>query len=370
MHPTAIHGLPAIAACVSICGFGDAHPDEDTAREMYLRRLLPLAVGLGLLTFILHQTDIRALWAQTLQIGWVGMAAVLCVYLISFVCDAAGWQLTLPSVPLNARWLRRLFVVRMVGEAYNHATPLAGLGGEPVKAVLLKKYYGFDYRESSASLVLAKTTTLLALVAFLATGLLQLVGDPRVPTAHKGVAATGLIALGTGIVLFFLVQRFSLSSATARRLSRRGATAGLARRLQSALHTVRDVDRRLVDFYTQRRMRFGGTLVLGFANWFIGVLEVYVAMHFLGHPVSFTDAWIIEAAAQLVRAGTFFIPASIGVQEGAFLLICTSLTGNPLLGVALALVRRAREILWMLSGMALGWAYSLRPAHSEIAGAR
>ncbi|NIR29466.1 MAG: flippase-like domain-containing protein [Gammaproteobacteria bacterium] len=329
-----------------------------------------MAAGVGLLAFILHQTDIRALWAQTLQVGWLGMGVVLCVYASSFVCDAAGWQLTLRSVPLNTRWLRRLFLVRMVGEAYNHATPLAGVGGEPIKAVLLKKHYGLDYGESSASLVLAKTTTLLALVAFLATGLLQLIGDSRVPRPDKSVATIGLIALGTGIVLFFLVQRFSFSSTTVHHLSRGRVGERLARRLHSALHTVRDVDQRLVDFYTQRQARFAAAVALGFANWFLGVLEVYVAMRFLGHPIAFTDAWIIEATAQLVRAGTFFIPASIGAQEGAFLLICTSLTGNPVLGVALALVRRVREVLWMLSGMSLGWAYSLRPAYSETANAR
>lgn len=337
---------------------------------MRLRRLLPLGVGLALLVAVLHQTDLGALWAQTLQIGWLGITAVLLVYLVSFVCDAAGWQLTLPSLPLELRWLRRLFLVRMVGEAFNYATPFAGLGGEPVKAVLLKRHYGFSYRESSASLLLAKTTTLLALIAFLGAGLLQLLGDPRMPGPYKAVAGAGLLALATGIVLFFLVQRFSLSSATTRRFGRMRIGARFARRLDSALDHIRDVDERLVEFYTRRLGRFGCTLGLGFANWFLGALEVYLALRFLGHPVSFTDAWIIEAVAQLVRAGTFFIPASIGAQEGAFLLVCTSLTGDPLLGVALALIRRAREIVWMLSGLALGWAYSLRPPHRGIADAR
>ena len=52
--------------------------------------------------------------------------------------------------------------------------------------------------------------------------------------------------------------------------------------------------------------------------------------------MSFVDAWIIEAVAQLVRTGTFFIPASIGAQEGAFMLVCAAMTGSPALGVAVA----------------------------------
>ena len=70
-------------------------------------------------------------------------------------------------------------------------------------------------------------------------------------------------------------------------------------------------------------------------------------MQFLGHPISLIDAWIIESVAQLVRAGTFFIPASIGVQEGAFVIIGAAMSGSPTIGFAIAVVRRIREIIWM-----------------------
>jgi len=90
-------------------------------------------------------------------------------------------------------------------------------------------------------------------------------------------------------------------------------------------------------------------------------------MYFLGHPVSFVDAWIIEAVAQLVRTGTFFIPASIGAQEGAFMLVCAAMTGSPVLGVAVAVVRRIREIVWIVWGMGLGLMYTLKPAAGHMA---
>jgi hypothetical protein len=56
-------------------------------------------------------------------------------------------------------------------------------------------------------------------------------------------------------------------------------------------------------------------------------------MYLLGHPITFTDAWIIEAMAQLVRAGTFFIPSSIGAQEATFTVVCSAITGTPSLGI-------------------------------------
>ena len=67
------------------------------------------------------------------------------------------------------------------------------------------------------------------------------------------------------------------------------------------------------------------------------------------------EAWLIETVAQLVRAGTFFIPASLGATEAAMVLVYEALVGAPSLGFAVALIRRARELLWIAWGLWLGW---------------
>ena len=71
--------------------------------------------------------------------------------------------------------------------------------------------------------------------------------------------------------------------------------------------------------------------------------------------ISPSEAWLIEAVAQLVRAGFFFVPASLGVTEAAMVLVYDALTGRPSLGFAVALIRRARELLWIAWGLWLGW---------------
>ena len=101
--------------------------------------------------------------------------------------------------------------------------------------------------------------------------------------------------------------------------------------------------------------------MLAFVNWLLGAVEIYYTLLFLGHPISWADAWIIEAVAQLVRTGTFFIPASIGAQEGAFLLVCGAITGSPTLGVSVSVVRRLREVIWIVWGFTLGSILSMKP---------
>ena len=325
---------------------------------MRIVTILYLAIGLALLGAVLWEIDLGEVAAMVARVGW-GMAVVLGLYLACFLIDSFTWLLALITVPLSVTWLYRAWKTRMAGEAFNNVVPAGGMGGEPVKAVLLKRHYGIGYRQGTASLVLAKTINMIALVIFLGGGFAMMLGSPALPASFKVVAGLGLAAFVLATVLFFAVQRLRISSIAGTWISRRR----FARRVEGALHLIRDMDDRLVAFYTLHRRRFALAVALGLANWFIGALEIYCTTLFLGHPVSLAEAWIIEAVAQLVRAGTFFIPASIGAQEGAFLLVFSAMTGLPALGIAVAVVRRIREVTWIVWGFALASLFSLKPAN-------
>ncbi len=143
-------------------------------------RLIFLLLGLALLTAVVMRTDLAAVFAHVQSLGW-GMAAVLAVYLLAFLADTFSWQLLVKPLRLEWGWFYALWKVRMVGAAVNRLTPFVGLGGEPVKAVLLKKVHGLDYAEGVASLVVAKTANLIALVIFLAGGLIVTIGSGHLP---------------------------------------------------------------------------------------------------------------------------------------------------------------------------------------------
>jgi glycosyltransferase 2 family protein len=319
-------------------------------------KVLYLLLGVGLLALVIAEIDVAEVAAQVARVGF-GFLAVLAIYLVAFVIDSVTWQLTIRSIPLNGLWAYRVWKLRMVGEAFNTVMPGGGMGGEPVKAVLLKKHYGVGFGEGTASLILAKTINMLALIAFLVVGFALMIGGTSLPASYEAVAATGLVGLSVAVALFFVIQRFGVTSLTGTWLSRWRVT----RRIEDVLHHIHDVDQRLIGFYTKARSRFAAAVALAFINWLLGVVEVYYVLLFLGHPVSWADAWIIEAAAQLVRTGAFFIPAAIGAQEGTFLLVCGAITGSPTLGVSVAIVRRLREIVWIVWGFTLGSLYSLRP---------
>ncbi len=314
-----------------------------------------LLAGMALLGVIVYQTDLAEVWHRLREVGGWGIAIILIVYFFSFLAYTVSWHLTLPSARLDMHWTYRLWKVGMVGYAFNNVTPLASLGGEPIKAALLKRHYGISYREATASLLLAQTINMIALVIFLLTGCLLMFGADILPPRYQRTAGLGLVAFSVCILLFFLVQRYKL-------FSRVGGWVGrgqLGARALSLLDLVHEVENRVIAFYTGHRRRFAVAVVLAFFNWALGAVEVYYAMEFLGHPISFAAAWVIEAIALLVRSALFFIPANIGTQEGTFLLVVGAISGSPALGLAVALIRRFREITWICWGLALGWFFSL-----------
>ena len=53
----------------------------------------------------------------------------------------------------------------------------------------------------------------------------------------------------------------------------------------------------------------------------VGTGEVYLICQFLGHPVSWLDALLLESLGQAIRGAAFAIPGALGVQEGGYLLL-------------------------------------------------
>ena len=321
-------------------------------------KLLFLLLGLSLLGAILLQTDLGELWRQVSAVGLAGMALVMLVYVLYFGADAISWQITLPAAPLTPGWISRMFVVRMIGEAYNNITPTASLGGEPVKAWLLKVNWSIPLRDSGASLVIAKTASMFSLVVFVAIGVVMLLQHPQFGPAERGIAVAGLAFIILCAIVFFLMQRMRLSTFVARKLGR----SRFGARLANGIAAAEDIDRQFEHFYSRHRARLVWSFVFAMANWMLGVLEVYVILHFIGYPASFAEVWMIECMVQLVRTVTFFIPAGLGTQEGAFWIGVGALTGVASAGVATALVRRCRDLLWIALSLALASMYSVTPA--------
>jgi uncharacterized protein (TIRG00374 family) len=311
---------------------------------------------------VISQTDLSEVWQRLRQIGPWGATGILAAFLLRHFALAGSWQLTLPSLPGGLRTLWRTWRVLMVGSALESVTPLAGLGGDPVKAILLKRHYGISYTEATASLVLARMTDLIAQVAFVSIGLLLTIQGGLLPAGWRAAAGAGLLVFAVMIGLFLLVQTQRGFSRLRAWLDRRPLGQALSERAVGVLDAVHEVEDRLVAFYATQRLRFLASVGCAFLEWTGNAVAVWVAVGALGHPIGFADALVIEGFVALVRTTLFFVPGDLGTQEAAQVMICSAVGATPETGLALAAIRRGRDLLWILGGLAIGGIYSLREA--------
>ena len=318
---------------------------------------LVLAGFVGLL-FKVADIDPMAVWSRLRNLGAGGMALLLVVYLVRTLADATAWLFALPALPVTPRWIGRASAVLVAGAVLEKVTPLAVFGGAPVKAVLLKRFHGVAYGASAASIVVRHTTDMFAMVLFIPIALYLGAGSKLADAVGRETVIAGMAALVLLAALFLALQRSRVISRTRRRWEAwpRGSSTGA--RTTRILDAIEGVERALVTFYSAHPGRFAGALAAAMCEITIGAFAVYLALHLMGQPATVTDAVVIEAIVLFINAMFFFVPAHVGTQEGAFVLASAALFGSPTIGIALAAIRRVRDLFWILLGLAAGAFYS------------
>ena len=317
--------------------------------------IVALLMGAALLAFVIQQAHLATTWEYLMLLGWWGLAAIVLVAIAGLAFEAASWLLTFAAVPPTLRWWRRVSRVLLVGSAIELLSPLAALGGDSAKAIMLRYRYGISLGDATASLVLSRTTDIASLVLFNALGLALMIHADHLPIAVQRSAAAGLALLLLLGIIFFVAQWQHPVARAKRWIAKRAfaqSRAGVA--ITGALETVAEVEDRLVAFYLSHPKRLVLSTAASFAEWLSGAYLIYLALGFFGTPVTLGDAIIIESVVVLVRATLFFVPASIGTQDGAIVFMCATMTGSPSAGLALAAVHRARDLLMIAVGLSLG----------------
>ena len=310
-----------------------------------LLRVALLAAGIGILVWLLRSFQFGEIVAGVVGVGW-GIAVIVVYRFANIHLDALGWNC------LIARDIRpgtgAIFLFRWIGEAVNQLLPTAQVGGEIVRARLLAQR-GAPGVEAAATVVADFSVGLGTQFLFTVVGAALLLAA----TAGDGNAiwlASTLAALGGIVVVVFAFQRlkgFSKLAAVIRSLAFGSGMDDLTDRIER-------FDRAVLDLYgrTGDLVRCAGWRL---ASWFAHAVEVWLIFWFLGNPVSWSDALILESLGAAVRSVAFAIPGAVGIQEGGLLAIGLALGIGAEDALAMALVKRAREILVAGPGLLAWW---------------
>jgi len=302
-------------------------------------------LGLLLVTVLIGYYGFESVGGAFVSVGWA-MVLLAAYDGLSILCAALAWRAVVKAewdAPIGlfvwSRWIR---------DAANSLMPVAQVGGDIVGARLLA-INGAGAAVASASIVADKTIEVLTQFVFslVGVGLMLVVSSDR---ALGWSVAIGLLIFGPLLVGFVVAQRMGMFHLLERLLLRLEANSAWLR-----LGDVTGLHDAILRLYSHRRGLVIST-IYHLAAWTLGIGEVWLAVHFMGHDLTLVEATVIESMSQAVRSAGFFIPASLGVQEGGFLIFGVLFGLSPQMALALSLVRRVRQLLVGVPAL-LAWQY-------------
>lgn len=305
----------------------------------FITLLIGLA-GLGVAIFLVMDGGAELVLSTFAAAGW-GIVVVTLIHFLHMLLAGRGWQvLWHPS----RRPKISLFVwVLWVREAVNALLPVARIGGE-VAALRIMRKSGMPLSSVVGSLMVETTLSVATTFLFVLMGLFIL--GWRVPEHGMFLQwGLGLLVAALCLGVLFALQKYGAFSLLSRIVNM------FAKGKFEHLHmSGKKLDRAVAAFYGRPARLFSCTF-WSFIAWGVGALEIWAALHFLGYNASISDAIILEAMIMATGSAAFFVPASLGVQEGTFLIFGRLLGIPDETCLALALVRRSRDILLMVPGL-------------------
>ncbi|HVT79857.1 MAG TPA: flippase-like domain-containing protein [Phycisphaerae bacterium] len=300
--------------------------------------------GLALFVTLLLRHGVADIAGAVAAARW-GVLAVIVVHTVPLMLDAMGWRALIAKQDRLPYW--RLLELRWIGDSVSAMLPVAQVGGEVVR-VRLAAARGMRISTAAATVIAGMTVCVATQIVFTLSGLGMLIARTGSSTMlWPAIGGTAIFAAAIGG--FYAVQRvgiFRILSGMAKHLLKSESFSRMLKDGQA-------LDTELHRAYERRR----GLIESSFWNlavWVTGAVEVWIALRAVGIPASFMDAFILESASQAIRSAFFVVPGALGVQEGGYVVIGAMLGIDAPTALALALIRRAREVAFGVPGV-IAW---------------
>jgi hypothetical protein len=314
-------------------------------RRPTLTGLATSLLGLALLVWLVRQVGLAAIADGARQVGF-GFLALVALGGVRFFCRALAWRRCLDDPSRLA--VSTAFAATLAGDALGNVTPLSVLVSEPAKAAFVRS--AVPLGPALSALAVENFLYSLSAAGVVALGLAALLAGVTLPEPLRTTLglALGLIVGGLAAAGWTLGRRLAVASAALRFLlgPRAAQTRWLAR--------LESLEAKTFALYARRRSRLPAVWLLEVAFHAAGVAEIYLTLWLLaGRPPSLLAAFALESANRVITIVFKVVPLRLGVDEAGTALVTRALGLGTATGVTLALVRKARVLVWVVCGLLL-----------------
>lgn len=337
-------------------------PSPTRRARWRLGSLVAALLGLVLFAYTLRETG-----AAEVVDGFrrVGAAFLVILALSGLRLAARAWAWVLCTDKPHALRLRDTFPALVSGDALGNLTPLGLFVSEVTKAAFVRHRVSLMGALSGIAVENLFYTVSVAIV--IAGGTIGLLALFEVPAALRMVSLAALAGMSAFIVVALALAsgRFRPLTHVVARLERLALAPGaLTRRLGK----LQSLEHQVYTFVGRHPTLPLPVLLLEFAYHAAGVAEVYVTVALISDVVAPTllTAFLLESMNRFINVAFKFVPLRLGVDEAGSAVLAQVLGFGSAVGITLALVRKARVLVWTGVGVAFLASRGLRPVDVPV----
>ena len=308
---------------------------------------LGAAIGIGLLVWLVADLGPANIIEQLEGLGAI-LPVVLALTFLKYPLQTAGWRLALPP---DARpgWVESI-VATITGDTLGYLTWAGPFTGEPMRAMLIQDRVGVAAGIAAGAIERTLYNGTAAILVWLVFVFVL---------AHDRPWVAAAICAATALTVWGIVHRLrqeappqgsqpgspgSEGAAPGRETDGRGAGAWRA---------VRAVVRAVHQLWRERRVVLPSIAALCVAQHAVLIGEAYLMLGTLDGRATIKTALVFEAVTKIVNTVGVIVPGRLGIAEGGSALLSGALGFTASHGLSLALMRRARAVIWAAVGLVL-----------------
>ena len=310
-------------------------------RSSRLVSLLGGVAGAILFAYAVRRAGTAEILDGIRRVGW-GLLAILALAGMRFLVRAECWRLCVPPSTRLSRL--QTFTAFLAGDAVGNVTPLGLLASEPTKVFLTRHHLAT--RESVSSLAVENFVYGASVIAMVGIGIAVLLATVPLPRAWFWIGIGTITAFVIGTLAVVRLLRGTWDHERGQRPRWRQRLAG--------------VRASVLGFSTEYRARLWRVFAFDLLFHVLAVVETFITLRWLLGEVTFAQAVVFEALNRVVTVAFKFVPFRIGVDEAFSGALAAALAIDPAAGVALAVVRKIRNLIWSGVGLAVVAAHPAR----------
>ena len=312
--------------------------------------LLSLILGFILFVGSIQQAGVESVF-QTIKVFPV--PAILAVFLINFIAifvfGTLRWKIIIEAQNSHKISFGKILRAKLAGFAVSYITPSVLVGGEPMRAYIIKEESGYSWEKSFASVLIDQAIYFFSLFLFMIFGFLFLAHYFSLPVSV--FYGFGFIIASAFFIFYFFYSRLIKNNSDGHgffifiiKTTRLDKIKFIKRKEEN----IEKMEKIIAQFFNNKTTTFLQAFVLSIIEILLYLVTIWIIILFLGKTIDLTYSAAIFFIFTL--ANFIPIPGSLGSFEASSIFIFDLLNLGKSNGFSFSLIFRLINIILVLCG--------------------